>query len=245
MKFEIKITENITMGLLEESDAQNLYNLIDNNRSFFRRFLSWVDDTTSVEHSLDKIRKDISGFNSGESLELGIFFNAKLIGRCGFISKMKHDSAEIGYLLDDQFTRLGIMTQCVKALTEYGINTLKKHRIVIKMNTMNVKSRSIPERLNYIYEGTERESSLDTEGNWRNTEVWSFIAGDDFSNPKIRACCPVCKSARIGDSSIYRNNGVIGPGYHSHKDTDQRTCLDCGVNFTPTIKNGFLKPREH
>lgn len=244
MKFEIKITENITMGLLEESDAQNLYNLIDNNRSFFRRFLSWVDDTTSVEHSLDKIRKDISGFNSGESLEFGIFFHGRLIGRCGFHEITKR-SAEIGYLLDQSVTRRGIMTQCVKVITQYGLDSLEKHRIVIKMNPMNTASRSIPERLNYTYEGTERESSIDTEGSCRNTEVWSFIKGDSFETKKVTAGCPVCKSIRVIDSSIYRDNGVIGPGYHSHKETDQRTCLDCGVNFTPTLKNGFLQPKKY
>ncbi len=244
MKTELKIEENITMRLLKESDAQNLYNLIDNNRSFFRRFLSWVDDVTSVENSLEKIRKDISGFNSGESLEFGIFFHGKLIGRCGFHEITKR-SAEIGYLLGQDYTRRGIMTQCVKVITQYGLDSLEKHRIVIKMNPMNTTSRSIPERLNYTYEGTERESSLDTKGNWRNTEVWSFIAGDSFETKKVKACCPVCTSIRVIDSSIYISNGVIGPGYHSHKETDQRTCLDCGVNFTPTKNNGFLKPKEH
>ena len=76
MTKEIRVDEKITMRLLEESEAQVLYELIDKNRNFFRRFLPWVDNTISVEHSLEKIRKDISGFDSGESLKLGIFFNA-------------------------------------------------------------------------------------------------------------------------------------------------------------------------
>jgi len=177
--FEILVNERITMRLMKESEAKIMFNLIESNRVFLRRFLTWVDKSIKVEDSFKKIQKDHEGFKSGESLELGIFFEERFIGRCGFHNIQKH-SAEIGYFLAEDMNGRGIMTKCVKKITEYGLNELDKHRIIIKVDVENTASESIPQKLGFTLEGTERESHMSPTGEWRDTHVYSFVQGDKF-----------------------------------------------------------------
>ncbi len=179
MNFELIVNEDVTMLLLDKSHAQALCDMINKNRDFFRRFLSWVPDIYTTEQALEKIKKDRLGFESKESLELGIFYKKELVGRCGFHEITKFQ-AEIGYLLDQDHTGKGIMTECTKIITHYGINFLKKHRIVIKAAIENSASHAIPKKIGYTYEGTERESGLSADKKWYSVQVWSFIEGDEF-----------------------------------------------------------------
>jgi hypothetical protein len=57
--------------------------------------------------------------------------------------------------------------------------------------------------------------------------------------PKLVIKCPVCKSKNISDNSTYENNGVLGPGYHSYKTSDSRSCNKCGVIFKLVKGNGL------
>lgn len=180
MNFEIKVNDEIVMKLLDNSHAEVQFDIVQKNREFLREFLPWVDKTHTVDDALANIQKSREGFELKESLELGIFYKDQFVGRCGFISKMKTNSAEIGYWLDQDYNGKGIMAQCVKKLAEYGLGELGKHRIVIRMDKTNLPSRAIPKKIGFTYEGTERESELNSDGAWRDAEVWSFIQGDNF-----------------------------------------------------------------
>jgi ribosomal-protein-serine acetyltransferase len=178
-KFILQVSADIILRLMTKEDAQVQFDSIQKNREFLRKYLNWVDKVENIQNTLDKIQLDHENFKKGESLELGIFYKEQFVGRVGFHEITKH-AAEIGYWLDEEFNGLGIITQSVEKITEYGIHTLKKHRIVIKMDINNFPSKSIPKRLGFTYEGTERESSRALNGNWRSTEVWSFIESDEF-----------------------------------------------------------------
>jgi len=178
-QFEIIVNEKVSMRLLNESDAKAMFNCIDSNRNFFRKYLYWVDKTKSVSDSLLKIQEDIEDYKSGKSLELGVFYENHFVGRCGF-HKIGKLNLEIGYFLHENMNGQGIMTQCVKTLTQYGFDVLKKHRVVIKMDVDNKASKAIPEKLGFTLEGIERESNLSCEGEWRNSFVYSFLSTDTF-----------------------------------------------------------------
>ena len=48
------------------------------------------------------------------------------------------------------------MTKTVKALLQYAFETLKLHKVEIRVAEANHKSRAIPERLGFMQEGTIR-----------------------------------------------------------------------------------------
>lgn len=178
-QFEIIVNEKVSMRLLHESHAEAMFDCIDFNRVFFRKYLPWVDKTKSVNDSLLKIQQDMEDYKSGLSLELGVFHENHFVGRCGF-HKIGKSNLEIGYFLHENINGQGIMTQCVKTLTQYGFDELEKHRVVIKMDIDNKASKAIPEKLGFTLEGIERESYLSCGGEWRNNFVYSFLSTDTF-----------------------------------------------------------------
>ena len=69
------------------------------------------------------------------------------------------------------------MTESCKAMTTYGFEALKLHRIEIRCATGNLKSRAIPERLGFVKEGVLRD------GEWLydhfvDLVVYSVVAPD-------------------------------------------------------------------
>jgi DNA-directed RNA polymerase subunit RPC12/RpoP len=48
--------------------------------------------------------------------------------------------------------------------------------------------------------------------------------------------CPLCKSKNKKHINIRKNNGIIGPGYHSSSIIDFYLCLDCGIHYSDINK---------
>jgi ribosomal-protein-serine acetyltransferase len=176
--FELKITETLSLRLRKPEDAQAIFELVDRNREEFRQWLPWVDTTKSSEDTLKFIQMCIAGFTKKESLDLGIISEGKWVGSVGLhtISAI-HQYGEIGYWLDKDAQGKGIITQCVKALTTYGFESLNLHRIEILCASVNVKSKAVPERLGFVLEGTVRENRI-VNGAFCDTLIYGMLKND-------------------------------------------------------------------
>ena len=158
MNYEIKINENLSLRLREESDAQAFFDLVDKNRDEFRKWLPWVDSTLSSEDSKKFILECKQEFEDKKSADFGVWYDGQWIGSMGFHTiKLDKGWAEIGYWLSEDFQGRGIMTESVKAIIDYGFNTLNLHRIQIRCDSDNLKSKLIPERIGFKLEGVTRE----------------------------------------------------------------------------------------
>lgn len=86
-----------------------------------------------------------------------IFYNGNICGAAGFREiDNQNKSGEIGYWLDQKHMGKGIVTQAVKKLLQIGFGTLNLNKIEIRCAVENTKSRAIPERLGFTYEGELR-----------------------------------------------------------------------------------------
>ena len=174
--FKIFVTDSISLQLLTLNHTNELFTCIQKNKEFLSEWLAWVKKVKNVKDSEKKILKDQDDFYKKDSLELEIFENNKLIGRIGFIS-ISERSAEIGYWLDKDFNGKGIMTTCVKKLVEYAFNETSIFRIEIKMDPKNTKSKNIPERAGFFYEGRKR-GDVFVKGEPRDSLVYSYVKTD-------------------------------------------------------------------
>ena len=159
MNFEIKINEKLTLKLRHEEDVENVFNLVDKNREHLRMWLPWVDSTLSQGDTRLYIQKCLDGFKERKTADFGIFYDGTLVGSMGFNKiDLENSWAEIGYWLGEDFQGKGIITECVKAMIGYGFNDLGLHRIQIRCDSNNVKSKKIPEKFGLRLEGIIREN---------------------------------------------------------------------------------------
>lgn len=157
--FTYEVDENVKLIQLKLQDANELFELVDYARDYLREWLPWVDTTINPEDSLAFIDQTLRAAESRVGFTTGIFYKDKLVGMIGFNQlDWANKIGYIGYWLAPDYQGHGIMTNAVKALTDYAFSVLKLNRVDIRAAYENKKSRSIPERLGFSEEGQIRQA---------------------------------------------------------------------------------------
>ena len=63
--FEIEIDDNVRLLPFERHHSEELFRLVDENRSYLRQWLTWVDDTKSSTDVKAHIERTIEQFRDG------------------------------------------------------------------------------------------------------------------------------------------------------------------------------------
>ncbi|MDL2228598.1 GNAT family N-acetyltransferase, partial [Odoribacter sp. OttesenSCG-928-L07] len=79
------------------------------------------------------------------------------------------------YWLSADYQKKGIVTQCVEFMVGHAFNKLNLNRIQIKCAVGNIKSSNIPKRLNFKFEGIEREGEYYDDDLFFDIEVYSIL----------------------------------------------------------------------
>ncbi|MCM3226230.1 ribosomal-protein-serine acetyltransferase [Terribacillus saccharophilus] len=157
--FTHRIDSATYMKLLEPQDSDKLYQLIDSSREHLRQWLPWVDQNTTVEHSRQFIQHTLDQFASNNGFTAGIWYQGALAGVIGFHKiDWSNRSTSLGYWLGEEYTGLGLMQKAVSKSLDYAFLELRLNRVEIRSAIGNVRSRRIPEKLNFTHEGTIRQA---------------------------------------------------------------------------------------
>lgn len=155
----IYIDDETTLELTSVKHAPQLFEAVQHNRAHLSQFLPWVPQMQTVENMWDYLYHCELLYQQKKELSFVIVHNRKVAGRIGlhYINEQNRTAA-IGYWLDKNVTGKDIMMNACRALIQHGFEQLQLHRIEIKAATDNVKSRAIPEKLNFTKEGILREA---------------------------------------------------------------------------------------
>ncbi|WP_226528798.1 GNAT family N-acetyltransferase [Metabacillus niabensis] len=157
--FTYKINDELSLKLVEVRDAECVFELTNHSRIYLREWLPWLDTTTKLEDTISFIKDSLTGFAENRCLNTAILFKGKMVGVAGYNQiNWSNKTAYIGYWLGEEFQGKGIMTKVAKALTDYAFNELNLNKVEIRAAAENKKSRSIPERLNFVNEGCIRQA---------------------------------------------------------------------------------------
>lgn len=157
--FQYTIDEEIELRLIDLYCAEESLKLINENRLYLRKWLPWVDDTTTIDDITTFIKATKQQFANDNGFQAGIWYQNQLVGIIGFQSVSRGNrSTSLGYWLAEPFQGKGIMTKACKALINYAFTNMNIHRIEIRCAEENFKSRAIPERLNFKQEGLIRDA---------------------------------------------------------------------------------------
>lgn len=146
----LKINKNVNLCYIDIHDSKSLFNLIEKNRYHLRKWLPWLDNTKSVNDSVDFVTRAIDGYKNKDSLVLSIKYENKIVGIISFNNiDLSLKTASIGYWIDFNYQGKGIISTSCRALVDYGFKVLGLYKIMISCAVENYKSQLIPQRLNF------------------------------------------------------------------------------------------------
>lgn len=157
--FSYRIDDKLHIKLLELHHAEELFKLSDRHRDHLRKWLPWVDGTTTVEDTKLFIQSSLQQFAAQNGFQAAIWCEGHIVGCIGLhVIDWNNKKTSIGYWLAPEQQGKGIMTRACRALIDYSFNELNLNRIEIRAGEFNQKSRAIPERLGFVQEGIVRQA---------------------------------------------------------------------------------------
>lgn len=171
----IQISENISIKTLELSDSITIFDLIDADRIFLRKWLPFVDLAFEEQDTRDYVESVLNT----DSDQFVIMYNNLPIGLAGFNYVELHNCRlDIGYWMAEKYQGKGIMVQVVKRLMKIAFDEMDIHRIRIRVAVDNIKSRKIPEKLGFTLEGVERDGELLVDNKFTDLAIYSLLKNE-------------------------------------------------------------------
>lgn len=165
------MTDNLTMPEFLEDDVielharrihdfdEDLWLETDKNREFLREYLTWVDNTNSVEDCHSATEMFIDEWNNARNYAYCIVLKSskKAIGSID-IHSINHSNmnGDIGYWLAKEYNGQGLMSRAVKLIENQAFAN-GFHRLTITVEKENIPSTNVAKRNNYVFEGTHKD----------------------------------------------------------------------------------------
>jgi ribosomal-protein-serine acetyltransferase len=162
---------------LDDSDAPELYALIEANRAHLARWMPWAAEQTAAQ-TLEFIRTTGRQLATDDGFQAVLTAGGRLVGVAGLRTiDWPNRATSIGYWLAETEQGRGTMTSAVRALVAHALGTRQLNRVEIRAAVENLRSRAIPERLGFRHEGTLRQVERIGES-YRDQAVYAMLAVD-------------------------------------------------------------------
>jgi ribosomal-protein-serine acetyltransferase len=155
--FALVADDEVSLELAEERDAAAIFALVDANRDHLRPWMPWVDGTVTVADTAAFLRFVRGEYGAGRAFHCNLMYRGTICGGIGLNRiDRAHDKADLGYWVGADHQGLGIVTRATRALTTAAFRDLGLYRVAIQAAVDNVRSRAVPERLGFAFEGVLR-----------------------------------------------------------------------------------------
>lgn len=174
------VTERLHLRMPMPGDGKAVYEAIQASITELKPWLPFAHEEQSEQNTEANIRIAHAKFLLRENMRLHIFHreSGEFIGSSGLhrpdwtIRKFV-----IGYWIDTRHRGQGFMTEAVEEITAFALSELKANRLEIHCDTLNVRSRAIPERLGFSLEGILLRDDLSADGTeLRDTAIYAKIS---------------------------------------------------------------------
>ncbi len=176
--FEELHDEHLIVRPYRESDAQDLFDAINESREHLRPWLPFADQLQTIEETRNGINTKRAHWLLRE--DMGMSIRAKESGRfLGGIS-LHPRVWEIGYFEISYWLRSGAeghgyITAAAQLLVNYAFTSLHAQRLEIRCDERNARSAAVARRLGFIQEACLRHDSCAPAGSLRNTLIFGLI----------------------------------------------------------------------
>ncbi len=179
--FEELQGERVLVRPYRESDAQDLYEAVNESRDHLRPWLPFADAHQTVEESRDWIIHRMAEWLLRENMSASLWEKAsrRFLGGIGLhVHNWKSRHFEIGYWLRASAAGHGYMTEGVQLLTGFAFSELAATRVAIRCDERNSRSAGVARRLGFVQEARLRNDFLAPDGTLRTTLLFAMIRED-------------------------------------------------------------------
>ncbi len=172
---KLTINDHQFLESLNLSHVEFIFNAIDQNRKFLRKWLPFVDFTKKIHDTEKFVRSILKKHVSVRDEVYVIWYKHEFAGLIGFKEADRiNDKIEIGYWLTEKMTGKGIATAATRKMVNLAFRNMNMNRVQIRCGVGNERSSAIPRRLGFSYEGIERSGERHNQ-TYIDLEVFSLL----------------------------------------------------------------------
>lgn len=172
-------TERLLIRKPLPGDGKAVYQAMQASLNELKPWMPWAHREQTVEDVEANMREAHAKFLTREDLRLHIFLKetGEFIASSGLHRiNWEIPKFEIGYWIDTRFSSQGYVTEATKAITDFAFSALMAKRVEIRCDSMNKRSRAIPEKLGFTLEAILMNYGLSGDGKEiRDTCVYAKI----------------------------------------------------------------------
>jgi ribosomal-protein-alanine N-acetyltransferase len=173
--FKTLYTERLILRRLTENDVETIFKLRSNPKLMKyipRPLVKTMDDAKGHFEMIENKIENNEGINWGIALKEE---PQKAFGVIGHyrISPENHRS-EIGYMILDEYSGNGYVTEAIESVLDYGFNDLKLHSIEAVIDPENIGSERVLQKCGFVKEAHILENELFEDKFW-DTVIYSIL----------------------------------------------------------------------
>ena len=183
----LNVNDDIVLRQLAPEDYLDIFDTIDQQREYLGRWLPFVETTIVPGDTKRFIEASVNQESERFEYVFTIRYKDQFGGLVGFkASDRVNRKTEIGYWLSQDLQGKGIVTSCVERACRFAFDELNMNRIQIRCAVGNDKSKAIPLRLGFVFEGIERDGEWAGGEAFRDIETYGKLK-KDTANP-LQTC---------------------------------------------------------
>lgn len=176
MIFPCKIENDLELMIPQMHHAPEITALVRHNLDRLKKWMPWAVSDYSLETANEYIRRNLTCLAEGTGFSVAIVLNGRIAGMVGFHDVNEQSrTADIGYWITDEAEGRGLVTKSCRVFIGYLFDEVGLKRIQIKCNIDNVRSRAIPERLGFTFEGIEERAEY-VDGKYGDWAVYAMLS---------------------------------------------------------------------
>ena len=179
LEFPIIETERFILKEIEEKHRNHFISLFSDEDIMKYSVKEVYDPKKQVEFYLKKIKLM---YKEKKGIRWAIINKESkaFIGDIGLYNiDFYSNNTEIGYTIEKNFWRKGVASECIKAIENFAFKILNMNRIIAMIDSNNISSIKLSEKLGFHKEGILREHYYNkSKDEYINICVYSLIKSD-------------------------------------------------------------------
>ncbi len=156
--------------------AEEMNAAIGDSFGELRAWMDWAQVMPTVEQSRAQQARARRAYLAREDMQMTLFHGDRIVGASGLHRiDWSIPRFEIGYWVRTPDVGQGYASEAADALGRFAFDRLGARRVEIRVDTRNTRSRAIPERLGYEFEGILRHDAIHVDGSIRDTALYARV----------------------------------------------------------------------